>query len=180
MTQVAVLFAEGFEEVEALTPVDVLRRAGLAVTMIGLNDKVVTGSHGISVQTDSIFDGDLSQYDLVVVPGGMPGATNLRDHKKLIATLSQRKDQYTAAICAGPIVLEEAGLLSERNFTCYPGFDEQITHGHHLQQPVVIDDKLVTARSVAAAMAFSLSLAELLGADRKQLSDSMVYDDQQV
>ena len=90
MTKVAVVFAEGFEEIEALSPVDVFRRAGFDCSMLGLENASVTGSHGIQVAMDGVFDGNFDAYDLVVLPGGMPGSTNLRDHEGLITALQAR------------------------------------------------------------------------------------------
>ena len=90
MTKIAVVFAEGFEEIEALSPVDVFRRAGFDCSMLGLESASVTGSHGIQVAMDDVFDGNFDAYDLVVLPGGMPGSTNLRDHEGLITALQAR------------------------------------------------------------------------------------------
>lgn len=103
MTKVAVVFADGFEEIEALSPVDVFRRAGFDCSMLGLESASVTGSHGIQVTMDGVFDGNLDEYDLVVLPGGMPGSTKLRDHQALIASLQEvaKAGKYVAAICAG-------------------------------------------------------------------------------
>ena len=108
MTKVAVVFAEGFEEIEALSPVDVFRRAGFDCNMLGLESASVTGSHGIQVAMDGVFDGNFADYDLVVLPGGMPGSTNLRDNQALIASLQEaaKAGKYVAAICAAPIVLD--------------------------------------------------------------------------
>ena len=119
MTKVAVVFAEGFEEIEALSPVDVFRRAGFDCSMLGLESASVTGSHGIQVVMDGVFDGNFADYDLVVLPGGMPGSSNLRDNQALIASLQEaaKAGKYVAAICAAPIVLERAGLLEGRKFT---------------------------------------------------------------
>ena len=112
MTKVAVVFAEGFEEIEALSPVDVFRRAGFDCNMLGLESASVTGSHGIQVAMDGVFDGNFTDYDLVVLPGGMPGSTNLRDNQALIVSLQDaaKAGKYVAAICAAPIVLERACL----------------------------------------------------------------------
>ena len=101
MTKVAVVFAEGFEEIEALSPVDVFRRAGFDCSMIGIESTSVTGSHGIQVAMDGVFDGNFADYDLVVLPGGMPGSTNLRDNQALIASLQEasKAGKYVVAIC---------------------------------------------------------------------------------
>ncbi|MGT2754668.1 DJ-1 family glyoxalase III [Streptococcus ovis] len=178
MTKIAVMLAEGFEEIEALSPVDVFRRAGFACDMVGLATHEVTGSHGITVVADKIFDGDLSSYDLIVLPGGQPGATNLRNHEALIQQLQMqaKAGKYIAAICAAPIVLEQAGLLKEKNYTCFPGQEEEIVDGNHQTAVVVVDGNIVTSRGAGTALAFSYQLVDLLGGNGQELSHKMVYD----
>lgn len=178
MTKVAVVFAEGFEEIEALIPVDVFRRAGFDCSMLGLENASVTGSHGIQVAMDGVFDGSLDAYDLVVLPGGMPGSTNLRDNEGLITSLQARNKagKYIAAICAAPIVLNHAGLLEGRKFTCFPGVEEQIASGEHQTDLVVVDGNIITSRGAGTALAFAYALVDLLGGDGQQLAHTMVYD----
>ncbi len=178
MTKVAVILANGFEEIEALTPVDVFRRAGFDCDMIGLTDVQVTGSHAIPVRADLIFSGDLSAYDLVVLPGGMPGSQHLREHEGLLEALRQvhKAGKWVAAICAAPTVLFRAGLLENRNFTCFPGIESQITVGNHLSDLVVEDDKIVTSRGAGTSLAFAYYLVDVLGGDATALSKAMVYD----
>jgi len=178
MTKVAVVFAEGFEEIEALSPVDVFRRAGFDCSMLGLENVSVTGSHGIQVAMDGVFDGNFDAYDLVVLPGGMPGSTNLRDHEGLITALQARNKagKYIAAICAAPIVLNRAGLLEDRKFTCFPGVEEQIAAGDHQTDLVVVDGNIITSRGAGTALAFAYALVDLLGGDGQQLAHTMVYD----
>ena len=177
MTKVAVVFADGFEEIEALSPVDVFRRAGFDCSMLGLESPSVTGSHGIQVAMDGVFDGNFADYDLVVLPGGMPGSTNLRDNETLIASLqeAEKAGKYVAAICAAPIVLERA-LLEGRKFTCFPGVEEQIASGDHQTDLVVVDGNIVTSRGAGTALAFAYALVDLLGGDGQQLAHTMVYD----
>lgn len=178
MPKVAVVFAPGFEEIEALTPVDVLRRAAIEVDMVGLLDEQVEGSHGICVQMDRVFDGDLTAYDMVVLPGGMPGSTNLRDHDGLIAALQERAGSgaFVAAICAAPIVLHQAGLLDGRRYTCFPGVEDQIGVGDHQTDIVVIDEHIVTSRGAGTSLAFAYTLVDLLGGNGQELADKMVYN----
>ena len=178
MTKVAVVFAEGFEEIEALSPVDVFRREGFDCSMLGLENVSVTGSHGIQVAMDGVFDGNFDAYDLVVLPGGMPGSTNLRDHEGLITALQARNKagKYIAAICAAPIVLNRAGLLEGRKFTCFPGVEEQIASGEHQTDLVVLDGTIITSRGAGTALAFAYVLVDLLGGDGQQLAHTMVYD----
>ena len=178
MEKVGVIFAQGFEEVEGLTPVDVLRRAKMECDMIGLKDQTVTGSHAIPVLMDKVFDGSLSDYDMIVLPGGLPGAHHLRDHEGLIAALQKEATagKYIAAICAAPVVLDRAGLLEGKNYTCFPGQESNIQQGQHQTDLIVVDGKIVTSRGAGTAMAFSYKLVDLLGGDGNQLAHTMVYD----
>lgn len=178
MAKVAVILADGFEEIEALTVVDVLRRANITCHMVGFEARV-TGSHDIQVQADRVFDGDLSEYDMIVLPGGMPGSANLRDHELLIAELQkcEQVGKKVAAICAAPIVLNRAGLLKDKVFTCYDGVQEQIADGHYRKETVVVDGQLTTSRGPATALAFAYNLVEQLGGDADALREAMLYRD---
>ena len=178
MAKVAVILADGFEEIEALTVVDVLRRANITCHMVGFEAQV-TGSHAIQVQADCLFDGDLSDYDLIVLPGGMPGSAHLRDNEQLIAELQKCEQigKKIAAICAAPIVLNRAGLLKDKEFTCYDGVQEQIADGHYRKETVVVDGQLTTSRGPATALAFAYNLVEQLGGDADGLREAMLYRD---
>ncbi|KXT74100.1 DJ-1/YajL/PfpI superfamily [Streptococcus sp. DD10] len=178
MKKVALLLATGFEEIEALTVVDVLRRASISCDMIGFENEV-TGSHGICIQVDRLFEVGLHDYDMLVLPGGMPGATNLRDNPRVIETLKQfeLEEKYIAAICAAPIVLDQAGILKGKSFTCYDSVKEQISDGIYQKETVVKDRKLITSRGPATALAFSYELVTTLGGDAESLRDAMLYRD---
>ena len=178
MAKVAVILADGFEEIEALTVVDVLRRANITCHMVGFKARV-TGSHAIQVQADRVFDGDLSEYDMIVLPGGMPGSAHLRDNEQLIAELQkfEQVGKKVAAICAAPIVLNRAGLLKEKEFTCYDGVQEQIADGYYRKETVVVDGQLTTSRGPATALAFAYNLVEQLGGDADGLREAMLYRD---
>ena len=178
MAKVAVILADGFEEIEALTVVDVLRRANITCHMVGFEAQV-TGSHAIQVQADRVFDGDLSEYDMIVLPGGMPGSAHLRDNEQLIAELQkfEQVGKKIAAICAAPIVLNRAGLLKDKGFTCYDGVQEQIADGYYRKETVVVDGQLTTSRGPATALAFAYNLVEQLGGDADALREAMLYRD---
>lgn len=178
MAKAAVILADGFEEIEALTVVDVLRRANITCHMVGFEAQV-TGSHAIQVQADRVFDGDLSDYDMIVLPGGMPGSAHLRDNEQLIAELQkcEQVGKKIAAICAAPIVLNRAGLLKDKEFTCYDGVQEQIADGHYSKETVVVDGQLTTSRGPATALAFAYNLVEQLGGDANGLREAMLYRD---
>ena len=178
MAKVAVILANGFEEIEALTVVDVLRRANISCEMVGFEEQV-TGSHDIQVTADRVFDGDLSDYDLLVLPGGMPGSANLRDNQALISEIQafNQEGKKISAICAAPIVLHQAGVLKDKHFTCYDGVQEQITDGTYQKQTVVVDGNLTTSRGPSTALAFAYELVEQLGGDVESLRVGMLYRD---
>ena len=178
MAKVAVILADGFEEIEALTVVDVLRRANITCHMVGFEAQM-TGSHAIQVQADRVFDGDLSEYDMIVLPGGMPGSAHLRDNEQLIAELQkfEQVGKKVAAICAAPIVLNRAGLLKDKEFTCYDGVQEQIADGYYRKETVVVDGQLTTSRGPSTALAFAYNLVEQLGGDANALREAMLYRD---
>ena len=178
MPKVAVILVNGFEEIEALTVVDVLRRANITCHMVGFED-TVTGSHAIQVQADRVFDGNLSEYDMIVLPGGMPGSAHLRDNEQLITELQkfEKIGKKVAAICAAPIALNQAGLLEGRNFTCYDGVQEQIANGHYHKETVVVDGNVITSCGPATALAFAYHLVETLGGDAESLRNGMLYTD---
>ena len=178
MPKVAVILANGFEEIEALTVVDVLRRANITCHMVGFED-TVTGSHAIQVQTNRVFDENLSEYDMIVLPGGMPGSAHLRDNEQLITELQkfEKIGKKVAAICAAPIALNQAGLLEGRNFTCYDGVQEQIANGHYHKETVVVDGNVITSRGPATALAFAYHLVDTLGGDAESLRNGMLYTD---
>lgn len=164
---VLVPLAEGFEEIEAVTVVDLLRRAGIDVRTASLGDARVTGSHGIPVEADISVDAvDVADYDMIVLPGGMPGAAHLGQDPRIITLLRRFADtgRYTAAICAAPGVLAAAGLLDNRRATSFPGFlAPDSAPGIRLSDaPVVVDGKVVTSRGPGTATEFSLELIELL------------------
>lgn len=178
MTKVAVILANGFEEIEALTVVDVLRRANIACHIIGF-EQVVTGSHGISVQADRLWQGNLDDYDMAVLPGGMPGSANLRDDQDLMKALTkiQEEDKWIAAICAAPMALDKAGVLKGKKFTCYDGVQESIADGCYQKETVVTDGKLITSRGPSTALAFAYTIVEKLGGDADSLRQGMLYTD---
>ena len=178
MAKVAVILANGFEEIEALTVVDVLRRANISCDMVGFEEQV-TGSHDIQVTADRVFDGDLSDYDLLVLPGGMPGSANLRDNQALISEIQafNQEGKKISAICAAPIALHQAGVLKDKRFTCYDGVQEQITDGIYQKETVVVDGNLTTSRGPSTALAFAYELVAQLGGDAESLRVGMLYRD---
>lgn len=181
--KIIVFLAEGFEEIEALTVVDYLRRLdGIEVDMVSITQNLkVIGAHNIEVMADKTIGGieDLLDYDGLVIPGGMPGATNLRDSKKLIDIVKDfnEKDKLIAAICAGPIVFEEADVIKGRDITSYPGFEENLKSGNYLEKDVVLDGNLLTSRGPALAIDFTFKIVEyLLGNEKvESLKKDILY-----
>lgn len=176
MKKAAVLIAPGFEEGEALTIVDILRRANLQCDLVGF-DKVVEGGQHISMMCDKVLSQDVIDYDMVILPGGYDGATNLRDSEEVISILQKMNEQgkYICAMCAAPIVLERANLLEGKNYTAYKGYDQKINQGHYLEDIVVVDGNIVTSRGPATAYAFAYRLVDLLGGDSLAVKTRMVY-----
>lgn len=177
MKKIAVLFKEGYEEVEALTPVDILRRANVQVDMVGMDSDMVTSSHQITIKMDKVFDESIDEYDGIVLPGGLPGSTNLRDDERVTDIIKNFFDQgkLVAAICAGPIALAKAGVLNGKICTCAPGFEDQLTGANYQEAIVQIDGNVITGKGPAAAMEFGYSILEYLGYDASALRQGMQY-----
>ena len=174
MARVLIPLANGCEELEAVTIIDLLRRAGIEVVTAGLNDGPIKASRGVVLIPDRSLDEVLGEeFDMIVLPGGLPGADHLDADPRIHALLQRmaEKDRYTAAICAAPKVLLNAGLLDGRKATAYPGVIEgQLDPGVQLlADPVVTDGRVVTSKGPGTAMDFALTLIELLsGADTRQ------------
>ena len=163
---VYVLLGTGFEEVEALAPVDLLRRAGIEVTTVGLNGKIVYGSHRIGVQADITIDElDISDAEMIVLPGGLGGVASIRGCQKALEAVKAvaAAGKYVAAICAGPTVLADLGLLTGVNATCYPGQIPNMKDALVVPDAAcVTDGKLITGTSAGTAVPFALALIEAL------------------
>ena len=162
--------ADGFEEVEALCPLDILRRAGLEVTTVGVGGKdMIRGAHGIVVQADivDIMYRD-SSPDMIILPGGMPGSSNLDNSKTVDAALraGARNGAFLCAICAAPLVLGKRGLLEGKNAVCFPGFEEYLVGATVSEtETVVRDGNIITAKGMGVAFEFGLELVKALKDD---------------
>lgn len=166
MAKVYVFLADGFEEIEALTVVDLLRRAGIKIPMVSITGSLnVVGAHNIAVLADVLFEEvDFSDANLLVLPGGMPGTTHLMEHEGLDKLLNEfsKKKKNMAAICAAPSVLGNKGILKGKRATCYPGFESQLTDSTVVEQNVVEDGNVITSRGLGTAIDFSLSIIKKL------------------
>lgn len=166
MKKAYIFFAEGFEEVEAITPVDVLRRAGIDVITVSItNSRQVKGSHNIKITTDSVIDDVVNiPADMLILPGGLPGAENLANSKKLKLMIQKHSDggKSIGAICAAPMVLGNMGILKDKKATCYPGFEKHLEGADVSTNAVETSSNIVTGKGVGAAMKFSLELVTQL------------------
>ncbi|MEM5948838.1 DJ-1 family glyoxalase III [Spirochaetia bacterium 38H-sp] len=166
MKKAVICLAEGFEDVEAVMPIDLLRRAGVSVTVAGVTGWEIVSSRGLRLVADALL-ADLvpGDADALILPGGMPGASNLAASSDVTAWIKAciAQDKIVAAICASPaVVLGKAGVLKGKRFTCYPGNEKDVTDGIFVTEPVVIDGNIVTSRGVGTADAFALELIRLL------------------
>lgn len=173
--------ANGFEEVEALCPLDLLRRAGAEVITVGIGSDNITGAHGITVKTDvSDENAVFEEIEAVILPGGMPGTKNLDAsavvHKAL--DLAQEQNAVVAAICAAPMILGKRGDLKGKEAVCYPGFEEYLKGAKIPDKKVVVDGNTITAKGMGVALEFGLALVEkLYGADKAKALKSAVIAD---
>ncbi|AHH03615.1 4-methyl-5(B-hydroxyethyl)-thiazole monophosphate biosynthesis enzyme [Borrelia nietonii YOR] len=169
--RVAIVLANGFEEIEAVVPMDILRRGGVDLKVIGLNDdRVVLSSRGFTFWVDEkISDCSADHFDLIILPGGMPGATNLFESQSLDKILRNMNLQgkLIAAICASPaVVLSAKGLLGTNKFTCYPGFEDGITDGEFVDEDVVVSNNFITSKGVGTAFKFAFTLLKIIKGER--------------
>ncbi len=164
--KVLVPVAQGIEEMEAITIIDVLRRAGALVIVASVDDITIKASQGTEFKADKLIQDCVdADFDLIALPGGIPGAQNLRDSKELETLLKKQAQskKYYAAICASPaVVLHHHGLVTPGKVTCHPGFVDQIDNGNVVEAKVVVDENCITSRGGGTALDFALTLVELL------------------
>lgn len=181
MSRLAVFFAEGFEEIEALTVVDICRRGGIQVDMVSVGDvREVTGSHGICVVTDKKFEeADFGEYDMLVLPGGMPGTKNLEAHSGLMAQVDEfyKNGRYIGAICAAPSIFGHKGILKGRRACSYPSFESHLEGAEVTEGPVEISDHVITSRGMGTAIDFGLAILGVFCGEEKaaELAKGIVY-----
>jgi 4-methyl-5(b-hydroxyethyl)-thiazole monophosphate biosynthesis len=179
MKTVCVPLAPGFEEIEAVTVIDVLRRAGVKVVVAGTDPGPIRGSHGITITPDTTIDRvDAETLDMIALPGGMPGTLELRESPQVRASIVRltARGRYAAAICAAPMVLAAAGVLEGKRATSHPSVRDQLPAVSYREDAVVEDGTIVTSRGAGTAMAFALRLVSLLVDDEtaERLRTAMV------
>lgn len=163
MAKVYVFLANGFEDIEALAPIDILRRGGVEVITVSINDtEFVESAHNVTMKADTVFEnaGDFSDADMLLLPGGLPGATNLRDHEGVNQALLRQHEQgkRIGAICAAPLVLGGLGILKGRRATCYPGFEKFLTGAEYTAELVTVDGHITTGEGPAAALPYGYQI----------------------
>ena len=172
MSNIIIPISNGFEEIEAITIIDVCRRANIKVTIAAVENLETIGAHGIKIISDTKIENiNCDDFDMIVLPGGLPNAFTLAENEKVQSLLKEfkLKNKKIAAICAAPYALHKADVLNE-NFTCYPSFEEKIRlSGYHANDSVVIDSNVITSRGPATAMIFALEIVNLL-------CDKEIYD----
>lgn len=182
MKKIAVFFAEGYEEIEALTVVDICHRCGLDVELVSIMGEIpVKSSHGVVVETDKTFEqADFSEYDMLVLPGGMPGTKNLEAHEGLMARIDEfyASGKYIAAICAAPSIFGHRGILKGRRACCYPSFESHLEGAEVTKGPVELSDNVITSRGMGTAIDFGLAIAAVFAGKEKaeELAAAIVYD----
>lgn len=163
---VYIFLANGFEEIEALAPIDILRRAGVEVVTVGVGSSEIVSSHKVKFGTDTTVDKIVldDKLEMVILPGGMPGTVNLENDDYVQAAIDYcvNNDKYVAAICAAPSILGHKGLLNGREATCYPGFEKDLEGAKLSEKYVAQDGKFITARGAGVCIEFGLKLAEKL------------------
>lgn len=158
------LLTDGFEDIEALETLDILRRAELITKTVGIKEKNVTSSHNVTVISDIMLDEiSLSDLDMLILPGG-PGHTAFNDSEKVqeLIKFADANNKYICAICAAPSVIGKLGLLNGKKFTCFPGYEDKCTGGIYTASKAETDDKIITARGAGCASDFGFAIVELL------------------
>ena len=181
MSRVCVFLADGFEEIEGLTVVDLLRRAGVETQTVSISDsRTVTGSHQIAVRADlCLKDADFKETELLVLPGGMPGTKKLEAQEELMAQIDAfyAEGKYIAAICAAPSIFGHRGILKGRKACCYPSFESHLEGADVTKGPVEISENVITSRGMGTAVDFGLAIAEVFCGREKaeEMAGTIVY-----
>ncbi len=182
MIKVYEFMADGLEEVEALTTVDVLRRAGVEIVTVSISgSESIVGAHGVEIRCDAQIEScDTSDATMLLLPGGLPGATNLQEHPGVAAALTAQaaRGGLIGAICAAPMVLGGLGLLRGKHATCYPGFENELEGAVYTADVYTVDGNIITGNGPAATMPYAYAILRMLGLEdkAKQLSQGMMFN----
>lgn len=163
-----VLLATGFEEIESVTPIDTLRRAGVEVITVGIGSNKIRGAQDIEIVCDRTLEDFNEKIDCIVIPGGMPGAKNIAESKAALDLITKTYNNggFIGAICAAPgVVLGKTDILNNKNFTCYPSFEKYVPLGKFSEERVVVDGKIITSRGPGTSLEFSLALVKEVVSD---------------
>lgn len=182
MSQALIFLATGYEEVEMLTVVDMLRRAGITIDMVSVTgSREVTSSHNVTIVADKLFDEtDFDEASMLILPGGVPGTPNLLAHKGLCEKLKDfnEKDKLLSAVCAAPSILGELGILEGKKATCYPGYENKLTGATYVKQPVVSDKNVTTSRGMGTCIEFGAAIIERFYGKEKadEIKEKIIYN----
>lgn len=179
--RVACILSNGFEEIEAITPVDVLRRADINCDYYSIDGIEVEGAHGVTIRADYLLTDDeqLKNIDMIILPGGMPGAQHLAHNPIVQATIKEfdANNKYIAAICAAPaLVLGSSGIVAGRKVTCYPGMEHHFSDAIYCHDLVVRDNNIITSQGPATAMMFALELLKVLKGESNSVANGMLWN----
>lgn len=178
MAKVAVLMAEGYEEGETLTIVDLLRRAGIECHTFSFGDEFVKGMHHMYIKADKIFSEEVKNYDMLVLPGGRPGGANLKNDPEVISMVQyfNENNKYLAAMCSGTIVLSDAKVIDGKKVTGYTGYADKLIGGQFIDDVVVFDQNVVTSQGPATPYPFVFKIIEVFGKDTTVMRERLMYN----
>lgn len=178
MAKVAVLMAEGYEEGETLTIVDLLRRAGIECHTFSFGDEYVKGMHNMYIKADKMFSEEVKDYDMLVLPGGRPGGANLKANPEVISMVQyfNENNKYLAAMCSGTIVLSDAKVIDGKKVTGYTGYADKLIGGQFIDDVVVFDQNIVTSQGPATPYPFAFKIIEVFGKDTAVMKERLMYN----
>lgn len=183
MSKTFIFLAEGYEEVEMLTVVDMLRRANISIDMVSITRCLsVVSSHNVTIDADLLFeDANFETADMLILPGGVPGTPNLFAFKPLTDKLIEfnNKGKYIAAVCAAPSILGELGILKGKKATCFPGYEEKLLDAEYVKQPAVTDGNIITSRGMGTCIEFAGAIITALESAEKanEIKKKIIYND---
>lgn len=178
MAKVAVLMAEGYEEGETLTIVDLLRRAGIECHTFSFGDEYVKGMHNMYIKADKLFSEEIKDYDMLVLPGGRPGGANLKANPEVISMVQyfNENNKYLAAMCSGTVILSDAKVIDGKKVTGYTGYADKLIGGQFIDDVVVFDQNIVTSQGPATPYPFAFKIIEVFGKDTEVMKERLMYN----